>query len=206
MNTTEIEASLKKISAKVKPSALIIPEKATLEQWTDIGRKLYHTGQTMTWWLADWAAYGDREYGQLKEFCEIQGMNYQSIRDIAYVAANVELSRRRDNLSFTHHREVAALPAREQSKWLALAVKDSLSVVELRRQIRASTAISLPEKTYGPSDEGIEVQKIFLDASVVFDRKLEFVKKYPDEAWGYASPLIQKAAELWPDRVQIKVK
>lgn len=202
----EIESSLKKISAKAKPSALIIPEKATLEQWTDIGRKLYHAGQTMTWWLADWAAYGDREYGQLKEFCEIQGMNYQTIRNLAAIASSVEMSRRRDNLSFSHHAEVSGLAAREQTKWLALAIKESLSVVELRRQIRSSTAIHLPEKTYGPSDEGIEMQKLFLDASVVFDRRSDFVKKHPDEAWGYASPLLQKAAELWPDRVQIKSK
>ena len=201
---TEIESSLKKISAKVKPSALIIPEKATLEQWADIGRKLYHAGQTMTWWLADWAAYGEREYGALKEFCDKQGMNYGTIRTMAWVSSSVELSCRHDNLSFQHHHEVAALPVRDQKKWLAKAEKENLSVVEFRRQIRASTAIHLPEKTFGPSDEGIEVQKIFLDASVVFDRKLDFVKKYPEEAWGYASPLIQKAAELWPDRVQIK--
>lgn len=201
---TEIESSLKKISAKVKPSALIIPEKATLEQWTDIGRKLYHSGQTMTWWLADWAAYGDREYGQLKEFCEIQGMNYQTIRHLACTASSVEMCRRLNNLSFSHHVEVASLPAREQTKWLALAVKESLSVVELRRQIRASTAIHLPEKTFGPSDDGIEVQKIFLDASVMFDRKSDFVKQHPDEAWEYASPFLQKAAELWPDRIQMK--
>ena len=36
--------------------------------------------------------------------------------DIKYVAQNVESSRRNDNLSFTHHREVASLP--RLSEWI----------------------------------------------------------------------------------------
>ena len=38
------------------------------------------------------------------------GYDKQALRDIKYVAQNVESSRRNDNLSFTHHREVASLP------------------------------------------------------------------------------------------------
>ena len=40
----------------------------------------------------------------------------QALRDIKYVAQNVESSRRNDNLSFTHHREVASLP--RLSEWI----------------------------------------------------------------------------------------
>ena len=39
------------------------------------------------------------------------GYDKQALRDIKYVAQNVESSRRNDNLSFTHHREVASLPS-----------------------------------------------------------------------------------------------
>lgn len=200
----EIVSALEKIAAKTKSNALIIPDKVTLDQWVAIGRKLYHTGQTMTWWLADWAAYGEREYGKLKEFCEGNGLNYGTIRNLASVALAVELSRRRDNLSFSHHVEVSALPAREQSKWLSQAAKDNWSVVELRRRIRESTMIHAPEKTYGPSDEGIQMSKIFLDASVILERKSEFVKENSDEVWNYASPFLKKAAALWPEKVQVK--
>lgn len=200
----EIESALKKISAKAKPNALTIPEKATLEQWVEIGRKLYHAGQTMTWWLADWAAYGEREYGQLREFCEANGMNYGTISNLATVARSVESSRRRESLSFSHHVEVAALPARDQKKWLADAEREKWSVVELRRRIRSSTLLYPPEKTFGPSDEGIEVSKIFLDASVILERKSGFVKENSEEVWNYASPFLKKAAALWPEKVQIK--
>ena len=40
-----------------------------------------------------------------------EGPAYQSCRDAAWVADKFEVSRRRDNLSFGHHKEVAALPA-----------------------------------------------------------------------------------------------
>ena len=43
-----------------------------------------------------------------------EGPAYQSCRDAAYVAASFELSRRRDNLTFSHHREVAALRAAQR--------------------------------------------------------------------------------------------
>ena len=38
------------------------------------------------------------------------GYDKQALRDIKYVAQNVELSLRNDNLSFSHHKEVASLP------------------------------------------------------------------------------------------------
>ena len=45
------------------------------------------------------------------DIAEETGYDKQALRDIKYVAQNVESSRRNDNLSFTHHREVA-------SRWL----------------------------------------------------------------------------------------
>jgi hypothetical protein len=40
-------------------------------------------------------------------------------RDYAFVAGNIQLSRRRDDLSFSVHAEIASLPtAKEQDRWL----------------------------------------------------------------------------------------
>ena len=58
----------------------------------------------------------ETRYGERKAIVEAEdweGPAYQSCRDAAYVAASFELSRRRDNLTFKHHREVAALPPNE---------------------------------------------------------------------------------------------
>jgi hypothetical protein len=200
----QLELSLQKIEAKADSVSLTIPETASLEQWADIGKKLYHAGQRMTWWLADWAAFGDREYGQLKEFCDLNGFSYQTISNLASVARGVESSRRRESLSFSHHVEVAALPAREQTKWLGATEKEKLSVVELRRRIRESTQVYGPEKTFGPQLDFIQVEKVFLDAKDILDRQKEFIASHPDESWKYASPFLKRAAEMWPDKVQLK--
>ena len=44
------------------------------------------------------------------DIAEETGYETKALRNIKYVADNVELSRRKDNLSFSHHVEVASLP------------------------------------------------------------------------------------------------
>lgn len=201
----QIEKSLTKIKARQTASALVIPETVTLDQWAEIGRFLLKSTKTMTWWIADWAAFGEKQYGRLKEFCDHNpDFEYGTVRNLAWVASNVELSRRRDNLKFSHHIEVASLPAKDQSKWLTKAEKENLSVVELRRQIRESTCLYPPEKTNGPSPDFIQVSRIFMEASDILDRKAAFIKSNSSEAYSFAEPLLKKAAGLWPDKVVLK--
>jgi hypothetical protein len=49
------------------------------------------------------------------------GLGYQTIANLKSVARKVDISRRRENLSFGHHAEVAALPAEQQQRLLDLA-------------------------------------------------------------------------------------
>lgn len=111
-------------------------EDTTLQEWVDEGVSIYRESEKLTWDLADWAAFGERTFGALKEFCEKHGMNYGTLRNFAYVATNVELSLRNDKLSFYHHMAVAPLPRRDQAKWLTKAAANNWSVAELRRQLR----------------------------------------------------------------------
>jgi hypothetical protein len=52
----------------------------------------------------------------------------------------LELSRRRDKLSFQHHAEVCALTDEEQDFWLNRAESHKWSRNELRRRLRAAVA------------------------------------------------------------------
>lgn len=154
----------------------IVP-KTTIEEWAEMGRKIYQIAGLVTWHLADWAAFGEREYGSLKEFCKANPQfNYGSLRQYAWVASSVELSRRLDNLSFQHHMEVAALPARDQSKWLGKASSEGLSCVDLREQIRAAYALQNGKKSDGPS--------------------MKFGTKYAMDLSGW---LTQQPSDFWTD-------
>jgi hypothetical protein len=54
------------------------------------------------------------------------------------------MSRRRDNLSFQHHAEVAALPADEQDRWLENAERHDWNRNELRRRLAAERRPHVP--------------------------------------------------------------
>jgi hypothetical protein len=127
-----------------------IPENASLEQWVREGIDIYRRAEELTWHLADWAAFGEKKFGRLKEFCEAQGINYQTLINHAYVARSVGISRRREKLSFTHHAEVAPLDAPLQSLWLRRAEEHNWSVAELRRQIRRKLAGGASTESDGP--------------------------------------------------------
>jgi hypothetical protein len=66
------------------------------------------------------------------------GLDYQTLRNYAWVARAFAPSRRRDALTFQHHMEVAALSVEEQDHWLDFAVRLKWSRNELRRHVRAN--------------------------------------------------------------------
>jgi len=58
------------------------------------------------WWIGDWLAFGERKYGEMYEKAlEVTEKDYGVLRNAVSVAGKIEMSRRRDNLSWGHHRE-----------------------------------------------------------------------------------------------------
>jgi hypothetical protein len=147
LQTSDLEAK----GARFNPLELTLPETLPLEDWAAIGRQLTRSDQVLKWWLGDWAAFGLRKYGQLKEFAEANNLSYQTLRNLAWVSQSVELSRRRDNVDWTKHAEIAALKPREQTKWLDQIVEKELPVAELRRQIRQSQSTENALAPDGPA-------------------------------------------------------
>ncbi|HET8814404.1 MAG TPA: hypothetical protein VFM51_05545 [Solirubrobacterales bacterium] len=57
---------------------------------------------------------------------------------MASIATAFETSRRRDDLTWSHHVAVAALPEAEQEAWLDRAASEGFSVADLRTELRAA--------------------------------------------------------------------
>lgn len=90
-----------------------------------------------TWCLGDWLAFGQVEYSdRYQRAIELAGLDYQTLRNYAWVARKFEWARRRPALSFQHHAEVAAMAEAEQDRWLELAESRGWSRNQLRRHIR----------------------------------------------------------------------
>ncbi|MEU6381090.1 LmbU family transcriptional regulator [Streptomyces sp. NPDC046909] len=134
--------------AKVQKSGMIFPENLSERAWEQIGSSLRELVNSSVWWLADWVNYGESTYGwrRYKEAIERTGLDYQTLRNYAWVGRRFEHHRRRDGLSFAHHAEVARLSPPEQDYWLRKAEQQKWSRNELRRTVRASLAAQSGEE------------------------------------------------------------
>lgn len=100
------------------------------------------------WWVGDWLNYGAAEYGEMyTEALLTTGLEYESLKHCKIVANAIELGRRRPNLSWSHHLEVAAFEPREQDEWLERAEANRWTRNELRAWIRGSKRKALPMHT-----------------------------------------------------------
>ncbi|MGW7264878.1 LmbU family transcriptional regulator [Streptomyces sp. NPDC054842] len=129
--------------ATVGKSGMTFPQNLPERSWEQIGTNLRELVNSSAWWLGDWLIYGEATYGwrRYKEAVERTGLDYQTLRNYAWVARRFEHDRRRDGLSFAHHAEVTRLSPPEQDYWLRKAEQHKWSRNELRRALRAGLAV-----------------------------------------------------------------
>lgn len=147
--------------AHCTPIGLRLPDNLSERDWAQIGIKLHRSSERINWWIGDWAAFGAgderadgwRKRGALKEFCELNGIPYGTVKNRSYVSSNVLPQLRKENLPWSFYAEVAPLKPKEQRSWLDKAAKDNLSVSDLRRKIRLANGEFNALRSEGPSIE-----------------------------------------------------
>lgn len=118
---------------------LEIPEGLSYEEWRRVGEGVLRMDSAGAWWVGDWLFYGEFKYGEkYRAALLLTGLDEKTLRNQAYVAGKIEMSRRRDTLSFSHHAEIAGLRPAEQDAWLDLAESEGLSRNSLRELIRGA--------------------------------------------------------------------
>jgi len=119
------------------PTRLEIPASASYEDYEHIGWALGQATNQCFWSLAEWLAYGEKRWpNRYAQAIESTGRSKGGLMNMASVARRVPRSRRRPELGFGHHAAIAKLSPREQTRWLAIAVAEKLSVEELRGRLR----------------------------------------------------------------------
>jgi hypothetical protein len=112
---------------------------ADLDQhaWAVAGRRMSAIDRASQWWIGDWLRYGTERWGEkYTQAARITGYDVPSLRNMAWLASEFEISRRRDTLTWSHHAAVAALEPEQQDTWLDRASEEHLSVADLRGEIR----------------------------------------------------------------------
>lgn len=137
---------------------LQLPQRLVFDRWLTIGHQLSRISVSLAWCLGDWLIYGEATFtGRYRDAVEQTSLDYQTLRNYAWVARSFPLARRRDWLSFGHHAEVAALPEPEQDFWLRKAEDLSWSRNRLRREVRLSQRergqTCPPSRPAGPQED-----------------------------------------------------
>jgi hypothetical protein len=103
-----------------------------------VGQNISLISSSSAWWQGDWLIYGRENFpDRYKRAMEQTSLDYQTLRNYAWVARRFPVSRRRESLSFQHHATVASLPSEQQDRWLDLASTLHWSMAQLRAQVRA---------------------------------------------------------------------
>jgi hypothetical protein len=138
----------------------------SFNEWTKIGHSLRLMEGSVQFWIGDWLNYGENTYDQwTQEFDETNQVDYGYLRNMKWIAKRVPLSRRRDNLSWSHHQEVADLEAEDQDLLLNEAETHKLNRTQFRKMVYTyKKKLDIPEMT---SDQIDKIQTAHPDFEVV---------------------------------------
>jgi hypothetical protein len=143
-------------SSGVSKVAWVPREDLGQSEWLATGRRLGAIGRCSQWWIGDWIRYGTARWGEkYAEAARVTGYDVASLRNMAWVAAQFDLSLRSDKLSWSHHVLLAPLNAEEQRYWIEKAADARLSVADLRLELRTwGHGSRRGQATAGAEDEG----------------------------------------------------
>lgn len=131
----EVSANL----VRLEPDGMIshINEPVPFEDWLEFGNKLWTVHNAIQWAIGDWVEYGKTHYGEkYSQALDITRYTEGTLYNFGYVARNIETSRRRENLSWTHHAAVASLEPDAQDTLLDIAESQQMGRDELRDEVK----------------------------------------------------------------------
>ena len=128
-------------------TGLHIPAGISRDDWIEVGTSLGQIDRKLQWMVGDWINAGEREgYIDSETYDAAERLFPQlgrkTLQNYASVARTCSV--RTEDLSFEHHKVVAALPAEEQVERLGEARDHNWPVSELRKQIKQETADEEP--------------------------------------------------------------
>ena len=122
-----------------------------LEDWIRAGEALAAVESGASWWIGDWWAFGEHAYGNRKALVDREdwrGPAFDTCAAAARVSRDFAACRRRQVLSFAHHREAAGLEPSEADAaldWCEETIAETgkpRSTRELRGRLRETRRVA----------------------------------------------------------------
>jgi len=120
----------------ITPTGLTINGEPTKEDHLKIARGVKFAENAVHWVTDDLAKTWKQSWGMYDELEKATGFTTQTLEIDKHVAIRIENFRRRKNLKFGHHQNVASLEPDQQDYWLERAEEEGWSVQEMRQQIK----------------------------------------------------------------------
>ena len=117
-----------------------LPDSLTSDEWQSIAEMVISADNGMQWLIGDIIRRYREEWGWGNMY-DVAGEMFprykeKALRNMVYVASNIQLSLRKDNLSWTHHMVVASCTDAQQAEYLQYAVDHPMSVSEFKDYVR----------------------------------------------------------------------
>lgn len=117
------------------PTSLTLPDDLSYDHWERIGRQLQLANLAVQWWIGDWLVYGEHRWRQkYAQAVQQFGKAEQTLMNYHFVAKSISPSRRREEVDFSTHAEVAGLDEEDQERILAKAAKEGTTRKAVRRE------------------------------------------------------------------------
>lgn len=156
-----------------KPTCLVIPAELTIDEYVALLRSLGAIVHGHQWWGGDALVEGERRYGDdFAQYADELGVEPHTLTNWRWVADSVKPSRRREDLSWSHHAEVARLDPKDQRAALAHAAKQELNV----RQLRDYVALTWPQAR----QESLDLGPLNAREEVDVNKRLESIERTLD--------------------------
>jgi Ser/Thr protein kinase RdoA (MazF antagonist) len=118
----------------------------TYDQLEAVGGLLGRMHQSLRFAIGDWVLLMETRFPEkFSQAVEVLGISEEGTREYLRVSEKVPRSIRREKLSWSHHRAVAALEVPEQKEWLERAETERLSHHQLRDRLRVEPDVE-PER------------------------------------------------------------
>lgn len=127
------------------PVSLTLPPDLTYDHWERIGRQLQLANVAVQWWIGDWLVYGEHRWREkYAQAVQQFGRAEQTLMNYHYVAKAISPSRRREQVDFSTHAEVASLDEEDQERILAKAAKEGSTRKQVRREAEQTRKAKQP--------------------------------------------------------------
>jgi hypothetical protein len=129
---TNVSLEVLEKTGALTPVSLTLPARISQDEYEALGTMLGTYRESLHWAIGDWLAYGERRWGEESyQLSEALGISAASRLQYVRVASLIAPERRRQRLSWTHHRHVAQFDPDTQTELLQKAIDNGWSKREL---------------------------------------------------------------------------